>query len=194
MGRLLRLSYPPRDWFDRIPQCQTLRRPPALLQLLGVSSPTNSGSMFRSTMCVRVQWLLFDLRNHRLGNSQHSISDFRSRSVLVWYVPIFRVRWCQGWFRYLGAALAMSQCIPVDHHTQLGVSRNADIAEIRQAFREKARFWHPDKNASPEAAEQFRLVRVSFEALTSEGSTGPATSSTQEAARRCEVWFCQTYD
>mmetsp|Transcript_43299 Transcript_43299/g.113931 ORF Transcript_43299/g.113931 Transcript_43299/m.113931 type:complete len:477 (-) Transcript_43299:166-1596(-) len=71
------------------------------------------------------------------------------------------------------------QRVRPSHHAQLGVSRAATAAEIRQAFLEKARIWHPDKCAAPDAAERFRLVREAFEALS-----GPSVQCTPKKKPR----------
>lgn len=57
-----------------------------------------------------------------------------------------------------------------DYYGLLGVSPTASEKEIRHAFREKARFCHPDKCAAPDAAERFRLVRKAFEILSDSAS------------------------
>jgi len=53
-----------------------------------------------------------------------------------------------------------------DHYTALGLDSAATLAEIKKAFRQKASFWHPDKNADPEAPARFRAVQQAYEVLT----------------------------
>ena len=53
-----------------------------------------------------------------------------------------------------------------DFHQILGITPNASAAEIKRAFKRLAMRWHPDRNADPQAHEQFRLVREAFEHLT----------------------------
>lgn len=45
----------------------------------------------------------------------------------------------------------------------LGVSQNASEAELKKAYREKAKIYHPDVNKSPNAHEQFVLLTEAYE-------------------------------
>lgn len=47
----------------------------------------------------------------------------------------------------------------------LEIDPSAGIREIKKAYREKAKLFHPDKNNSPEAAEKFRLYTEAYERL-----------------------------
>lgn len=53
-----------------------------------------------------------------------------------------------------------------DHYTTLGLSSAATLADVKKAFRQKASFWHPDKNPVAEAAERFRAVQEAYEVLS----------------------------
>ncbi len=53
-----------------------------------------------------------------------------------------------------------------NYYEILGVSPNATPQEIRQAYLEAVRRWHPDRNKSPEAHEIFLLVREAYEILS----------------------------
>ena len=53
-----------------------------------------------------------------------------------------------------------------DHYTALGLSSAATLADVKRAFRQKASFWHPDKNPAAEAAERFRAVQQAYEVLS----------------------------
>ena len=53
-----------------------------------------------------------------------------------------------------------------DHYTTLGLSSAATLADVKKAFRQKASFWHPDKNPSPDAAARFRAVQTAYEVLS----------------------------
>ena len=52
-----------------------------------------------------------------------------------------------------------------DHYTILGLSSAATLADIKKAFRQKASFYHPDKNAALDAAAQFRAVQQAYDVL-----------------------------
>ena len=45
-----------------------------------------------------------------------------------------------------------------DYYKILGIKKNANSKEVKKAFREKAKFLHPDKNDSPNAEQQFREI------------------------------------
>ena len=43
-----------------------------------------------------------------------------------------------------------------NYYKILGVKKSASEKEIKKAFREKAKLYHPDKNDSPDAEQKFR--------------------------------------
>jgi curved DNA-binding protein len=54
-----------------------------------------------------------------------------------------------------------------DYYKILGVSRDADEKEIKQAFRRMARQYHPDMNKGDKAAEEkFKEVNEAYEVLS----------------------------
>ena len=53
-----------------------------------------------------------------------------------------------------------------DHYTALGVNSAATLADIKKAFRQKASFYHPDKNSAADAAARFRAVQEAYDILS----------------------------
>lgn len=53
-----------------------------------------------------------------------------------------------------------------DYYETLGVARDADEADIKKAFRRKARELHPDVNADPRAEEMFKEAAEAYETLS----------------------------
>ena len=52
-----------------------------------------------------------------------------------------------------------------DHYTVLGLNSAASLADIKKAFRQKASFYHPDRNAAADAAARFRAVQEAYDVL-----------------------------
>ena len=55
-----------------------------------------------------------------------------------------------------------------DFYSVLGVSRDAAQEEIQEAYRKKAREYHPDVSDDPDAEEKFKQVKKAKEVLTDE--------------------------
>jgi molecular chaperone DnaJ len=55
-----------------------------------------------------------------------------------------------------------------DFYDVLGVSRDADEDEIKQAYRKKASEYHPDVSDNPDAEEKFKKAKKAKEVLTDE--------------------------
>lgn len=53
-----------------------------------------------------------------------------------------------------------------DFYERLGIVRSAFPEEIKKAYRMLALEWHPDKNKSPDAEEQFKAVAEAYETLS----------------------------
>jgi molecular chaperone DnaJ len=54
-----------------------------------------------------------------------------------------------------------------DYYEVLGVSRSADDAEVKRAFRRLARELHPDVSEAPDADERFKELVEAYEVLSS---------------------------
>ena len=52
----------------------------------------------------------------------------------------------------------------LDYYAILGISVDADVAEVRRAWRRLALEWHPDR-AGPEATATFQRMRAAYEVL-----------------------------
>ncbi|CAF0926373.1 unnamed protein product, partial [Brachionus calyciflorus] len=60
----------------------------------------------------------------------------------------------------------ISNCADINPYQVLGVSRNADEKQIRDAYRKSAKHWHPDRNKSPDAHEKFMQINKAYEILS----------------------------
>jgi molecular chaperone DnaJ len=55
-----------------------------------------------------------------------------------------------------------------DFYEVLGISRDADEDDVKEAYREKAAEYHPDVSDDPDAEEKFKQVKKAKEVLTDE--------------------------
>ncbi len=55
-----------------------------------------------------------------------------------------------------------------DYYTVLGVERTASRDQIKQAYRQLALAYHPDRNKAPDAAEKFREIAEAYAVLSDE--------------------------
>ncbi len=53
-----------------------------------------------------------------------------------------------------------------DYYEVLGVSRNAQNADLKKAYRRLARQYHPDVNEDPNATERFKEISEAYEILS----------------------------
>jgi DnaJ-class molecular chaperone len=55
----------------------------------------------------------------------------------------------------------------MDHYATLGLNKNASIDEIKKAYRQLAKKWHPDKNqGSKEAEDKFKNISDAYVVLS----------------------------
>ena len=59
-----------------------------------------------------------------------------------------------------------------DPYTVLGVSKSADAAEIKKAYRRLAKTYHPDQSKEPKAKERFTEANSAYEILGDETKRG----------------------
>jgi hypothetical protein len=69
---------------------------------------------------------------------------------------------------------------PLEYYSLLGISPTASDAEIKTAFRKRAKDLHPDRNPSPYAVQQFQQLGEAFEVL-----------SNPEARARYDTWYAE---
>lgn len=55
---------------------------------------------------------------------------------------------------------------PRDYYEVLGVPRNADVKAIKDAFRQLALKYHPDRNKEPGAADRFKEIAEAYAVLS----------------------------
>jgi len=55
----------------------------------------------------------------------------------------------------------------INYYSQLGVAQNATIPEIKRAYREGAKKFHPDRNPdNPKAEEKFKEIQDAYNVLS----------------------------
>lgn len=79
----------------------------------------------------------------------------------------------KGWKgRWLWALLVVILCTLTvaqkigDPYKILGIHRKASLPEIRKAYRQLAKEWHPDKNENPNAEDRFVEIKQAYELLS----------------------------
>jgi DnaJ-class molecular chaperone len=66
----------------------------------------------------------------------------------------------------VGGAANLARMAQKDPYSLLGVSKNAGDAEIKRAFRKKARQYHPDRNPDdPQAEAKFKEVQEAYDTI-----------------------------
>jgi hypothetical protein len=98
---------------------------------------------------------------HRLAPGAMGRAVFTTRRTISGVKPSFVVGRSQG--RRSGLFTLRAE---VDYYADLGISKGADDAEIKSAFRQKARKLHPDVNKAPDAQQQFQKIQAAYEVLS----------------------------
>ena len=65
----------------------------------------------------------------------------------------------------LASIWVLSEC-KLEPYKVLGVARSASTQDIRRAYKNLAKEWHPDKNDSPGAQEKFVQINAAYELLS----------------------------
>ncbi|XP_040278544.1 dnaJ homolog subfamily C member 16 [Bufo bufo] len=79
-----------------------------------------------------------------------------------------RLRLLWRFLVFLFLALQILSAADFDPYRVLGVSRTANQADIKKAYKKLAREWHPDKNKNPGAEDKFIQVSKAYEILSNE--------------------------
>src|SRR5260221_2111490 len=56
-----------------------------------------------------------------------------------------------------------------DYYEVLGVSKTASAEELKRAYRNLAKKYHPDINKAADAAEKFKEIQGAYDTLSDEG-------------------------
>lgn len=62
--------------------------------------------------------------------------------------------------------LSLSRCLALDYYRELGVTRRASHSDIKAAYRELAKKFHPDKNKEASAQSKFQRIALAYETLS----------------------------
>lgn len=88
---------------------------------------------------------------------------------------------------------------PDEYYKILGLPTDATIEQIRKAFREKARQYHPDINSLPNAHDQFLKISEAYNYLTELSKRGninsiPVDQRKKEAEERARAYARMRYE
>mmetsp|Transcript_115804 Transcript_115804/g.328186 ORF Transcript_115804/g.328186 Transcript_115804/m.328186 type:complete len:557 (+) Transcript_115804:38-1708(+) len=64
------------------------------------------------------------------------------------------------------ASASRRRVVDTYYYDQLGVSPAASQREIRRAYFQRSRQWHPDKTSQPKAKERFQMISEAYQVLS----------------------------
>ncbi len=70
------------------------------------------------------------------------------------------------WLNFRGSDSGLSMATDRDYYEILGVSRDATQDQLKEAFRNLARKYHPDVNKAPDAEEKFKEINEAYQVLS----------------------------
>jgi hypothetical protein len=97
---------------------------------------------------------------------------------------------------WLGVAVSERDAIEQSHYEVLGISEDATADEIKRAFRELAKRWHPDSNPDdPRAQAMFARVSLAYESLSGTPARGAYVDGAADASSVESVvgWYKDPY-
>jgi hypothetical protein len=110
------------------------------------------------------------------------------RTVCLWhpYGVAAGVTYNRGYAAHDGKnktrAYLYTERMPKDPYELLGIPRDASDDDVEEAYREKAKQYHPDVCDRDDATEMFKRVREAYEvALTDAGGKGTAAGAEERA-------------
>ena len=74
------------------------------------------------------------------------------------------IAWCESFVK-AAAKSYNKKTMREEYLSVLGLDKNASEEDIKKAYRRMAMHWHPDRNHSPEAEENFKMIKDAFEHL-----------------------------
>ncbi|CAH0718729.1 unnamed protein product, partial [Brenthis ino] len=84
---------------------------------------------------------------------------------MQWKYKSLKGRWLWVLFFLILLPILVAQKIG-DPYKILGIHRRASLTEIRKAYRQLAKEWHPDKNEDPNAEARFVEIKQAYELLS----------------------------
>ena len=80
-----------------------------------------------------------------------------------------------------------------DPHAVLGIPRDADDQQVRDAYRRLAKRYHPDRDAGPQANESMRRVNQAWDALSDPTRRAARAATATGAERRTSARGSSTW-